>query len=147
MVITTVYYQKMYWECHNLIIGALLLECLVNVITSSEYFVSCATCSVVCLLDNNYSSDCEVINDTVRLTCLFPFRLSPTANIVWNIDSTNIICNKTTTDSCECLINSTVFVSSQHVSASTTCTASNNNKMTIQYPYRPSGLSLKFLFV
>ncbi|XP_062499636.1 uncharacterized protein LOC134176957 isoform X2 [Corticium candelabrum] len=116
MVITTEYHLKIYWEYHNLTIETLLLECLIIII---------------------YQIYCEVINDTVRLTCSFPFHLSPTASIVWNIDDTNIINKATITDLCECLITSTVFVSSQHVFASTTCTASNNNKTTIEYPYRP----------
>ena len=94
MVVTTVYHLKIYWEYHNLISTWKINRISDKYITSSEYFVQCATCVVLCLLDDSYSSDCEVINDTARLTCSFPFRLSSTANVVWTFDDTNVITKK-----------------------------------------------------
>ena len=101
----------------------------------------------VCLssiLDSEVSSDCQVINDKVRLTCSFRFHTSsaPITSIYWSIDNNKIKNKTTTTEFCRCLITSTVIVSLQDVIALTSCAALLNNKPTIQYPYRPCGLVL-----
>ena len=82
------------------------------------------------ILDNEFSSDCQVINNNVCFTCSFPFHTSsaPITSIYWSIDSNNIIDKSTTTDFCRCLVTSTVTVSLQDVTALTSCAALINNK-------------------
>ncbi|XP_062499612.1 mucin-17-like isoform X2 [Corticium candelabrum] len=89
-------------------------------------------------LDNDDSSDCQVIGNTTRLTCSFSLARFPTTNIVWNISKNNIINKTSNIDVCACRVTSTVFVSLQHVSASTSCTASYNDDMVTQYPFKQS---------
>ncbi|XP_062500444.1 uncharacterized protein LOC134177682 [Corticium candelabrum] len=88
------------------------------------------------VLDNDDLSDCQVIDNTTRLTCSFSLARFPTANIVWNINSNNIINETSDIDVCACRVTSTVFVSLQHVSASTSCTALYNNDMMTRYSFK-----------
>ena len=94
------------------------------------------------ILDNEFSSDCQVINNKVRITCSFRFHTSsaPITSIYWRIDNDNIIDKTTTIECCRCLVTSTVIVSLQDVADLTSCAALLNNKLTIQYPYGPCGL-------
>ena len=93
-------------------------------------------------LDNEFSSDCQVMNDDVRLTCSFRFYTSstPITSIYRSIDNNNIINKTATIEFCRCLVTSTVIVNLQDVNWLKSCAALLNNKLTIQYPYGPFDL-------
>ena len=113
---------------------------LCNILLCFKLYVNIGMLSSI--LDNEFSSDCQVMNNTVRLTCSFRFHTSsaPITSIYWSIDNNNIINKTTTTEFCRCLVTSNVIIKLQDVNALTSCAALLNNKLTIQYPYGPCGL-------
>ena len=86
-------------------------------------YLTCAS------IDDDELSDCQVTDNTTRLTCSFSLARFPTANIVWDMNNNNIINETSNISVCACRVTFTVIFSLQHVSASTACTASSSNKM------------------
>ena len=136
LVIITEYHLKIYWERHNLIIGTMLM-CLVHIFNICFDVLRYLTCASV---DDDDLSDCQVTDNTTRLTCSFSLARFPTANIVWNMNNNNIINETSNISVCACRVTSTVIVSLQNVSASTSCAALFSNKIMTQYPFKRCGL-------